>query len=197
MSKGQKTALVATACTAVLCFCGFARAEQAAGNEQEEVSPTQPVVETPVAESTQPVPAATDWVDKAKHPLPWLSWGFDERLRQEYLNNVFNLNEKGPNREWNFGRYRSRLWTTISPMKELDLNVRLMWESRYWFKPEDVPARSDYQANNLVIDSLNFKSEKPLWAAVDADGRPTGYLPGRRLAGCRRYAAGRVDDDVL
>lgn len=123
-----------------------------------EADVVKPVREVPIAASSQPVAAAQDWVDQVKNPVPWFKWGFDQRWRHEYLNNAFNLMEKAPNREWNYQRYRTRLWATVSPMKELDLNVRLAWESRYWWKPDD---REGYQANNMLFDNLNFKLKEP------------------------------------
>lgn len=143
-----------------------AKAEAVPAKEAEAAAVTAPVKETPVAVSTQPVPAAKDWVDQVKHPVSWFAWGFDERIRQEYFNNVFNLEEKRPNREWNFGRYRSRVWTTLTPCKEFEANIRLGWESRYWFQPGDIPARDDYVANNMFFDSLNFKIKQPFGLPV-------------------------------
>jgi hypothetical protein len=125
-----------------------------------EAAATAEVTEAaaPATEAAAPAPPERSAVDRIKNPVSWFSWGFDERLRHEYLDNVFNLEEKRPNREWNFERYRSRLWATLSPMKELDLNVRLAWESRYWWKPDD---REGYQANNLFFDNANFKVKQP------------------------------------
>lgn len=123
---------------------------------------TQPSLEMPIAASSQPTPASRDLVDQIKQPVPWFSWGFDERWRQEYLNNAFSLRESDPNREWTYQRYRTRLWGTLTPIKDtLDINMRLTWESRYWWQPEDVPARTDYVANNMVIDNINFKLKNP------------------------------------
>jgi hypothetical protein len=133
---------------------------------QVDVPATQPVPESSVAVSTQPAPAAKDWVDQVKHPVSWFAWGFDERLRQEYFNNVFNLENKRPNREWNFGRYRSRLWTTLTPCDQFEANIRVAWESRYWFQPGDIPARDDYVANNMFFDNLNFKIKQPFGLPV-------------------------------
>ncbi len=118
------------------------------------------------APATPAAPPPQDWVDRVKNPVSWLNWGFDERIRQEYFDNVFNLEEKRKNREWDFGRYRSRIWTTVTPIPELEFNVRLAWESRYWFQPEDIPARDDYQSNNLFFDNLNFKIKQPFGLPV-------------------------------
>jgi hypothetical protein len=146
--------------------------ETAPAAGEKAAAPTTPAKEAPVSLSEKPAPAPApapapqDWVDRVKNPVSWLNWGFDERIRQEYLNNAFNLNEKGKNREWDFGRYRTRLWTTITPMKELEFNVRLAWESRYWFQPGDINARDDYVANNMFFDNLNFKIKQPFGLPV-------------------------------
>ncbi len=136
--------------------------EAPASQPVEEVAPTEPVKETPIAVSTQPVPAAKGWVDQVKQPVPWFNWGFDERWRQEYLNNA-GLREKAPNRERTYQRYRSRLWGTVSPVKELDINMRLTWESRYWWKPDNLDG---FQENNVVFDNLNFKLKQPFGLPV-------------------------------
>jgi hypothetical protein len=132
-----------------------------------EPAATATTTETKTTTTTEAAPAAPerDVVDQIKNPVPWFSWGFDERIRQEYYNNVFRLDNKGPNREWNFGRYRSRLWATLSPMKELDLNVRLAWESRYWWEPE-IPPKDGWQENNLYFDNINFKVKQPFGLPV-------------------------------
>jgi hypothetical protein len=137
------------------------------------VKATEPVKETPIAVSEKPVPAEQDWADKIKRPVSWFSWGFDQRWRHEYLNNVFTLDHTAPFRERSYQRYRSRLWGTLSPIKELDLNVRVAWESRYWWEPRDIPARDGFDESNLVFDSLNFKIKQP-------GGLPMTFTGGRQ-----------------
>ena len=61
--------------------------------------------------------------------------GADERLRQEFLANPFFTNGDTPGHEWDFGRYRTRAWTKITPTDTLEFNARLSWEWRYWECP--------------------------------------------------------------
>lgn len=95
-----------------------------------------------------------DLVDKAKHPFEHFTWGADERIRQEYINNHFTLNGNQPNHEYDFGRYRTRLWATYSPAEFIDLNARLAWEWRQWYTPQTKPSE---EWNYVFFDTLNFK----------------------------------------
>ncbi len=179
MSKNGLTPLVA----AIVLMVGFGLAGVAWGQQAEadaEVvapaetavdgetyveaeSATEPVAETPLAVSDEPVPAERDWVARVKQPVDWFSWGFDQRLRHTYINNAFNLDRSLPNREWNFQRYRSRLWGSLKPVEEFELQTRLVWESRYWWKPD---AREGYDCSDVIIDKLNFVFNKPFGLPV-------------------------------
>ena len=63
-----------------------------------------------------------DFAKKIKNPTPWLSWGGDLRLREIFSPNLL-LNKE----DRHFQRYRLRAWTTIKPIKDIDLNVRLVY----------------------------------------------------------------------
>lgn len=180
--RGLGPRCAAVACMVVIGMAGVAWAAEngqaapaaaepavvAASAEGEKA--TEPVKETPIAVSEKPVPAERDWVDQVKNPVKWFSWGFDQRVRHEYQNNVMSLDRHAPNRDWSYQRYRSRLWGTVSPVKELDLNLRATWEGFYWWKPDD---RDGFDERNLVIDSLNFKLKQPF-------GLPMTFTGGRQ-----------------
>jgi hypothetical protein len=103
--------------------------------------------------ASEPTPAkAEDWVYKSKHPCSWLSWGFDERLRDEYGKNVKTLRSDQPKSEFNFGRFRSRLWSTVTPVQDLDINSRLVWEFRTYSEPTGL---RDVDMNEAIFDNLN------------------------------------------
>ncbi|HEX2972416.1 MAG TPA: hypothetical protein VHP11_08785 [Tepidisphaeraceae bacterium] len=110
------------------------------------------------------VPKATerDWVDQVKQPTSWFKWGADQRVRQEYIHNPFHFDTDPPGHEWNFLRMRSRVWGTLSPAEQIDVNVRLAWENRYWFTPDSKPDAASgndgpWDWSDVVFDNLNVK----------------------------------------
>ena len=64
-----------------------------------------------------------EWIQKTKNPVSWFKWGADLRLRDEYLNNAKTLNKHAAGHEINYGRYRTRVWTTVSPTKDIDVKL--------------------------------------------------------------------------
>ena len=109
-------------------------------------------------------------IQKAKHPFPWLSFGADARLREEYFNNAITLNSKTANHEYNFQRYRERVWTTITPFENLDVNARLIYEPRHYCKPDNKP---DWANNEALFDKLNVTYKQ-------AFGLPMTLVAGRQ-----------------
>jgi len=99
-------------------------------------------------------PAQKEWADQVKNPCQYFSWGADERIRQEYIQNPYFFNTDPPGHEWNFGRYRSRAWATVHATDWLDLNARLSWEWRYWEKPD---SKDNTQYEDVKWDHLNIK----------------------------------------
>ncbi len=111
------------------------------------------------AAGTQAQPAATtaaapDWADQVKNPAPWLKWGTDLRLRHEYINNATTLNGDAANHESNYERYRYRLWSTVSPAENFDLNTRFTWEGRHYWTPDSKP---EWDWSYGIIDTANVK----------------------------------------
>lgn len=118
-------------------------------------------------------------IQKIKHPVSWLKWGADERLRWEYYNN-YKLNKEAPNHEANYLRSRTRLWTSFMPTKDVDINVRGTWEFRNYFEPEEL---TDTDLSEMVFDSLNVQMRNfltlPLTMTVgrqDITNLGTGWL---------------------
>lgn len=92
--------------------------------------------QTKDAKPCDPPPGAS--LDKALHsakqPTSWMKLSFDARLRNEYYNNDSTLNGDAQYHEQNYQRYRLRLGTVITPVKDLDINARATWEPRTWNK---------------------------------------------------------------
>jgi hypothetical protein len=115
----------------------------------------------PAAKSAE-APAYTDAIDefiaKSKTPVPWFRWGADIRFRDEYINGA-GLNHHSPARgtkgdELNYQRYRPRWWATLTPAKDIDLNMRIMWEGRHWSAPDGTP---EWVQGGVLMDILNLK----------------------------------------
>jgi hypothetical protein len=145
--------MVASICT--LSAAGAARAEF-----DTPALSIDPAVATLDAAATQP----KEWVDQVKNPTPWLSWGADERMRIEGFDNAITLNQQAPGHEWDFLRYRTRVWASVKPIEEVSLNARMIWEGRYWFEPQQTDEHNDPRfykkacdTAQIVIDNLNAK----------------------------------------
>ncbi len=95
-----------------------------------------------------------------------MTWGADLRLRHEYVMNP-NLTREGERNEMNYFRFRARVWTTLSPIEQVDFNARLTWEPRYWFKPEEeynvygykgrTQQMEDFELDEFIPDTFNVK----------------------------------------
>ncbi len=126
-----------------------------------------------VAETTpEPVGAdssasADNWADfvaRTKKPAPWFTWGGDVRLRETYATATTTIADA------HFQRFRTRLWATITPIEDIDLNFRLVYEPRHVCKPDS----SDSWVNNeALFDIFNVT-----WR--NAFGQPLRFVIGRQ-----------------
>ena len=80
--------------------------------------------------------------------------GGDFRIRENWDKNVTSLNDSTPNTERHYQRYRTRLWTQISPTEDIDINVRLTWEFFNWCLPAANGLR-DTNFDEALFDNLN------------------------------------------
>ena len=99
-----------------------------------------------------------DFIDKTKTPVPWINWGGDIRFRNEYVGNRA-LNENAVNRGTagkylDYQRIRLRWWTTVTPVKDVDLYVRFESEPRHFSDPNGLDTWNREQA---WIDNANLK----------------------------------------
>ncbi len=115
-------------------------------------------------------PPETDWVKKSKHPVSWLKWGADLRLREIWADNIITLNKESPGHERHFQRYRGRMWSTVTPVENFDVNFRIVYEPRHICKPDE---GSDWIYNEAIIDKLNVAWSKVL-------GLPLKVVLGRQ-----------------
>ena len=73
-------------------------------------------------------PEKHKWVDELKNPTDWLSWGFDQRLREIYSDNIITLSKDIPGHVYHFQRFRSRAWGVFTPDEDLEISTRQIWE---------------------------------------------------------------------
>ncbi len=103
----------------------------------------------------------SEFIKQTKNPTPWLSWGADARLREIFSPNLL-LNDE----DRHFQRYRFRLWTTIKPVKDFDVNFRIVYEPRHFCEPErkalvrDAAIIDSWTTNEAIIDQLNVRWDK-------------------------------------
>lgn len=99
------------------------------------------------------------------------SWGFQERVRQEYLLNSIDL-EDDLDDDRNHIRFRTQLWFSIKPRKDMELYIKLNNEHRHYMKPERDLDFEEY------IDELIFES---LYLEIsDIAGSPVSVTLGRQ-----------------
>lgn len=150
-------------------WCGLAAVQaqvDAKSVPRTEVSPEKPIEQQPAASptpgnlvttqaaTTQP----TDWIEASKHPFPWFTWGADFRIRDEYLNNVITFDKNDPTHERNWARYRPRWWATVTPIPQIELNTRIIWEARSICEPE---VFQSFDGGDVLFDKMNVTLKKP------------------------------------
>ncbi len=161
----MRTGLHAAA-TALLAFALCATTAHAQTN-----TVTPPVGAGSAALNAFPHPF-DDFMNGVTHPAPWLKWGGDIRVRNEYFNNALSLTSDprlsplfGPVHEQDYFRYRGRLWTSIVPVENLSLNIRLTAEPREFLKPATMDTFFDHSGTQWrygIFDNLYLKWKSPL-----------------------------------
>jgi hypothetical protein len=114
---------------------------------------------TPAAPAAPPSPFE-DFVQQAKNPTDWLTWGADVRLRNEYVNNALTLSDAGARHEQDYFRFRERIWTSIMPVTNLSVNARMAAEEREWMKPSNAGQygpRTGFEERYGILDNAYLK----------------------------------------
>ncbi len=150
---------IALAALAMACLWAWqdASAQTTKPTEPSVTATKTTVTETKAPEANEPLDPVEAAIENSKNPVPWLKWGADLRAREEYFNNAINLNKEAANHEYNFQRYRSRLWATVTPVDNIDINARLVWEPRHYCKPDSKP---NWATNDVLFDQLNVSFKK-------------------------------------
>ena len=96
--------------------------------------------------------------NKLNELIPGVKWGADLRLRAIYDNNLgLNGSAAGHERFWT--RYRGRVWTSITPIEDLQFNIRLVAEPRLYCKPDEM--EHQLIRHEAIFDQFNVQWTKP------------------------------------
>ena len=115
-----------------------------------------------------------EWLAASKKPCDWLSLGADARLRE-----IFSPNLLLDQEDRHFQRYRFRVWSTITPCENLNLNTRLVWEPRHFCQPSRTAETRDgryideWTGNEAIFDKMNIEAKK-------IGGMPVSVKVGRQ-----------------
>lgn len=135
-----------------------------------------PSASAPTGASTPKLSPLEQSIADIKHPVPWMTWGADLRVRNEYYNNAVTHSDSAPLHEQDYFRFRSRIWTAITPIDDLTLNARLTAEPRNYLNPSDsgfYKGRTGTSWNYGIIDILNIQ-----WRNIMA--LPLSFTVGRQ-----------------
>jgi hypothetical protein len=136
-----------------------------------------PAAATTTAKKAPPPLSGYDkWENEMKNPAPWINWGADVRLRNEYFNNAITLNDSTIRHEQDYFRFRERIWGTATPVTNLSVNVRFSGEQREWMKPSYASQFSfgeGFESRYGILDGANVK-----WSNIG--GEPLSITAGRQ-----------------
>ena len=108
--------------------------------------------------------------DAVAKPFDWFEWGADLRVRQVYFNNIIDLNQATDDENL-FFRVRHRLWTKITPAKDIEIGVRLVGEWRSYCIASG--SNSWECPDEYLVDKLYFQ-----WKNIG--GGPVSIKVGRQ-----------------
>lgn len=174
---------------------------------QAQTNQPAPAVTAPVTPEPPALSPAEQTIQNIKNPIPWMNWGADFRLRNEYYNNDRSIRSSNvANHEQDYFRFRARIWTSITPVKDIALNARLSTEPREYMNPSNSKAfgvgRTGFDWSYGIVDQLNVQYNNAFtlpasitvgrqdillndgWLTGDGtplDGSWTSYLDAARL----------------
>jgi hypothetical protein len=119
-----------------------------------------------------PVPSSTRCARASETKSATFDWGYNLRLRQEYLRNVFDLSNDGVD-DRNYLRVRSQLWASYTPNATWKAFVMLNNEHRHWFKSATGLEHQEFEIDEIIFESLYVQASK-------IGGSPFGFTIGRQ-----------------
>lgn len=94
------------------------------------------------------------WCQCIKKPCDWFCWGSDLQIRNVYANNTKTITKDAPNHEYEYTRFRGRLWGTFNVTEDVEVNARFQWEAFNSYEPEAAEGTTRSQG---LFDNLNVK----------------------------------------
>ncbi|MFP4057926.1 MAG: alginate export family protein [Candidatus Brocadiia bacterium] len=131
-------------------------------------------------------PPPRNWREELKNPVPWFSWGADERLRQVYIENPLDLLDEVDD-TYHFFRIRTRLWGTLGPFfrdEALDQPNGLSLYARLAYEPRPV-------VRFPGDDHVGPQWSEVFWDNLYLDWKRIGGLPVSLRIGRQDLAYGR------
>ena len=104
--------------------------------------------------------ATEQFLDDLKTPFPWLVWGADLRVRNEYFNNALSLSSANPLHAQDYFRFRGRVYATATLVTNVTINARLSAEPREWMEPSALPQFRNQEGMEWrygIMDIANLK----------------------------------------
>lgn len=127
------------------------------------LSVTLPVLGAGADEGAQPqkpvVCEVCNFKERFNSLIPGMTFGADLRLRGIYDEALrLDQNARGHDRFWS--RYRGRVWTKISPIDNINFNIRLVSEPRLYCRPDTFEDQTIRQ--EALFDKMNVEWTKAL-----------------------------------
>jgi hypothetical protein len=95
----------------------------------------QTVQATSGSGAAPPLSSTEQFIYDIKNPFPWLNWGGDLRIRNEYFDNALSLSSGLPRHAQDYFRLRGRVWATATMVTNVTLNARVSAEPRDFMEP--------------------------------------------------------------
>jgi hypothetical protein len=112
-----------------------------------------------------------EFITRSKHPVDWFNWGADLRLREVYTPNLLLDDE-----DRHFQRYRFRIWSQVTPVENVDVNTRLVFEPRHFCEPDRAAEfrkgryLDEWTLCEFIVDKANVHWKNiaglPMWVKV-------------------------------
>ena len=147
---------IVAAVLAVWSGAAWGQASSQPASRPAEQATTQSASVAPGAEA--PSDPVEEFFKKTKHPVSWFTWGADVRLREVFTPNLLLDQE-----DRHFQRYRERVWATVSPCADLDINTRLVYEPRHFCQPSreaftrDAAYIDEWTMDEAIFDQMNVE----------------------------------------
>ncbi len=93
-------------------------------------------------------------MNEIKQPVEWFKWGGDVRMRAIWDHNATTLRDAAVANERFWQRFRARVWWSILPVDDVEINARLTWEFINFCRPAIADLRST-NFEDVIFDNLN------------------------------------------